>query len=282
MAWYDKIDDVIDKAFDLFGDNKDAIGAGLGALLPLLGLTGSNTQPVGYQGKIEKIKANREQAPYDYQTEAMTRGVGDLGRRYFSDTVYSLPKGVQKDQDDVPVGLQIPTYEEADAFVNQQAQDIVSGTPLQDNPFSTPLNYGYTPTSSEVQQSQNQYNNDFMSRLLEKLAEYGITEDLGQIPRTDGFAQGGLASMQPAQGYYLGGVTDGMADQIPANIGGSQEAALSDGEFVVPADVVSHLGNGNSNAGAKELYDMMDRIRQARTGQKSQGSEIKPNKFLPN
>jgi hypothetical protein len=96
-----------------------------------------------------------------------------------------------------------------------------------------------------------------------------------------GFAQGGLASLPQSQGYYLGGTTDGMADQIPASINGSQPAALSDGEFVMPADVVSHLGNGNSDAGAKVLYSMMDRVRQARTGRKEQGREITPNKFTP-
>ena len=50
-----------------------------------------------------------------------------------------------------------------------------------------------------------------------------------------------------------------MADLIPATIDGTQPAALSDGEFVIPADVVSHLGNGNSEAGAEQLYSMMDR-----------------------
>ena len=95
------------------------------------------------------------------------------------------------------------------------------------------------------------------------------------------FAQGGLTSLPQSQGYYLGGTTDGMADQIPANINGQQEAALSDGEFVMPADVVSHLGNGNSDAGAKVLYSMMDRVRQARTGTKEQGRKITPNKFTP-
>ena len=69
--------------------------------------------------------------------------------------------------------------------------------------------------------------------------------------------------------------------EVPATIEGDQEARLSDGEFVIPADVVSHLGNGNSDAGAKELYAMMDRIRKARTGTKKQGKEIDPNKFLP-
>ena len=86
-------------------------------------------------------------------------------------------------------------------------------------------------------------------------------------------AQGGLA--------YLRTHEDGMKDTIPANIAGKHEAALSGGEFVVPADVVSHLGNGNSEAGAKQLYDMMDRIRQARTGTTEQGKEIDPNKYVP-
>jgi hypothetical protein len=92
-------------------------------------------------------------------------------------------------------------------------------------------------------------------------------------------AKGGKTS---SQGYYLGGQTDGMADKIPANIDGMQEARLSDGEFVVPADVVSHLGNGNSNAGAKQLYSMMDRVRKARTGREEQGRQINPSKYMPN
>jgi hypothetical protein len=91
-------------------------------------------------------------------------------------------------------------------------------------------------------------------------------------------ASGGLASM--AKGRYLGGATDGMADKIPARIGGKQEARLSHGEFVIPADVVSHLGNGNSESGAQRLYAMMDKIRTARTGTKKQGKRINPDKFL--
>ncbi len=97
-------------------------------------------------------------------------------------------------------------------------------------------------------------------------------------------AQGGLMGL--AQGgstnpRYLRGKTDGMADKIPARIDGQQKAALAHGEFVVPADVVSHLGNGNSDAGADVLYKMMDKIRKARTGTKKQGKQIDPNKFTP-
>jgi hypothetical protein len=72
-----------------------------------------------------------------------------------------------------------------------------------------------------------------------------------------------------------------MADRVPAHIDGKRPAALSDGEFVIPADVVSHLGNGNSSAGAKMLYEMMDRVRKARTGTKKQGREIDAERFMP-
>ena len=103
-----------------------------------------------------------------------------------------------------------------------------------------------------------------------------------QAPRLDEkpmMATGGIIGMNT--GYYLGGVTDGMADKVPARIDSGQEARLSDGEFVIPADVVSHLGNGNSEAGAKQLYEMMSRTRKTRTGNPKQGKEINPRKMLP-
>lgn len=84
-----------------------------------------------------------------------------------------------------------------------------------------------------------------------------------------------------ARGGYLDGPGDGMSDSIPATIEGKQPARLADGEFVVPADVVSHLGNGSTKAGAKKLYQMLDRVRTARTGHKKQGKQINPNKFMP-
>ena len=97
--------------------------------------------------------------------------------------------------------------------------------------------------------------------------------------QVQGMAAGGIASAN--KGYYLGGKTDGMADKVPATIDGTQEARLSDGEFVIPADVVSHLGNGNSDAGAEQLHGMMDGVRKARTGNPEQGKQIDPNKFIP-
>ena len=87
-----------------------------------------------------------------------------------------------------------------------------------------------------------------------------------------------------AEGGYLSGGNvpgDGMSDSIPAMIGRGQQAALSEGEFVIPADVVSHLGNGSSNAGSKQLYAMMDQVRKDRTGTAKQGKEINPERYMP-
>ena len=101
--------------------------------------------------------------------------------------------------------------------------------------------------------------------------------------QTLGYAMGGLTALKSGgqPGGYLDGEGDGMSDSIPATIEGKQPARLADGEFVIPADVVSHLGNGSSKAGSKRLYAMLDKVRQARTGNKKQGKEIKAEKYLP-
>jgi len=155
------------------------------------------------------------------------------------------------------------------------------------------LPVGMTPTQRGVTGALQDAPNDMVAKLLnmgiftpETAAQFyqsrypGLTaEQVQEAMGQYGYAQGGLASVAP-QGMYLGGPTDGMADQIPATIDNRQPAALSDGEFVIPADVVSHLGNGNSNAGAEQLYGMMDKIRKARTGSTEQGRQIDANKFL--
>ena len=105
---------------------------------------------------------------------------------------------------------------------------------------------------------------------------------LGELPIVAG-AGGGLSSLGGYSdgGRLLKGPGDGMSDNIPAQIGRKQPARLADGEFVVPADVVSHLGNGSTDAGAKRLYAMMDKVRQARTGKKKQAPAVNTARFLP-
>jgi hypothetical protein len=119
------------------------------------------------------------------------------------------------------------------------------------------------PTSAEVVASD--YDTKVSPYTGQMMAKGGIA-DLG------GYSDGGR---------MLKGPGDGMSDSIPGVIGGRQPARLADGEFVVPADVVSHLGNGSTDAGAKQLYSMMDKVRKARTGKKAQGREINPRKYVP-
>lgn len=105
--------------------------------------------------------------------------------------------------------------------------------------------------------------------IRKKLASQGVA----------GYAAGGPT--YAAGGKLLRGPGDGMSDSIPAVIGGTQRAALADGEFVMPADVVAHLGNGSTTAGAGRLYEMMDRVRKARTGSTTQPPAVNMDRLMP-
>jgi hypothetical protein len=107
---------------------------------------------------------------------------------------------------------------------------------------------------------------------MEKRLKEGKSMAGGGISSLGGYSDGGR---------MLKGPGDGMSDSIPGVIAGKQPARLADGEFVVPADVVSHLGNGSTDAGAKQLYAMMDKVRKARTGKKKQAPAVKANRYMP-
>jgi hypothetical protein len=99
-----------------------------------------------------------------------------------------------------------------------------------------------------------------------------------------GMAQGGLGSLGSYSdgGRLLKGPGDGVSDSIPAMIGKNQPARLADGEFVIPARIVSEIGNGSTDAGARKLYAMMDRIKKARgKSMKNIAANSKADKYLP-
>jgi hypothetical protein len=111
----------------------------------------------------------------------------------------------------------------------------------------------------------------------------GYDRMVGEMPMYQSMARGGISDLGSYSdgGRMLKGPGDGMSDSIPGVIANKRPARLADGEFVVPADVVSGLGNGSTDAGAKQLYAMMDKVRKARTGTKKQGREINPRKYVP-
>lgn len=83
------------------------------------------------------------------------------------------------------------------------------------------------------------------------------------------------------QGRRIGGAGDGMSDSVPAMIDGQQPAALSQGEYVIPADVVSGLGNGSTDAGVNQLDELASRVRTMRGGGPVQPKPINPKKVMP-
>jgi len=233
------------------------LGGVLGAAGGAFGLFSPNQQPVGYQGSIPEYTAVRQRVP---SANDPTRRPGSGGQRYFSDVSFAPEEGV------APARLDAATQ-----VAGLKALNIANPS-RQDRPASVlpdvPTTQGITTaanTSTPITTVQ-----DLLTVANPYTGGYGTPYKM---------AAGGIAQLR--KGRYLDGNTDGMADEVPATIDNEQPAALSDGEFVIPADVVSHLGNGNSDAGAKELEGMMDRVRKARTGTTKQGPEIDPEKFLP-
>ena len=135
--------------------------------------------------------------------------------------------------------------------------------------------------------------NDLVDSVLDE--SYGGFGDFGDMEMANtggllGYAQGGLSDALYNLGGYsdggrlLRGPGDGVSDSIPATIGHRQPARLADGEFVIPARIVSELGNGSTEAGAKQLYKMLDRVQQARgktTGKHKVAKNTNAAKYLP-
>ena len=173
-----------------------------------------------------------------------------------------------------PVYKQAPVYNRAltapmygMGYLNQGKQ-VGMGMPLffNPNPFQfdpTETAKRYGPTPEEISSGQQAYS--------QRIAELYTPRSVPDVQMTGtGMKDGG----------FLQGRGDGMSDSIQATINDKQPARLADGEFVVPADVVAHLGNGSSKAGAQRLYEMMARVRKARTGTAKQAPEIKAEKFV--
>jgi len=113
---------------------------------------------------------------------------------------------------------------------------------------------------------------------------YRRYKQAASAPVQTNFAEGGITSLGGYSdgGQLLRGPGDGVSDSIPAMIGKKQPARLADGEFVIPARIVSEIGNGSTDAGARKLYAMMDRVQKARGKTlKNVAANTKADKHLP-
>ena len=233
-------------------NNAALLAALLGGLLGLAGTPKTG----GAKGYMAGAGAGGSRPLTATRTALSPTGApGAGGKRFLSDVTYAAEGGLM---------------------------DIVSGQPNQNVMFMA--EGGVADLKDYIGMGMGMNAGDL--RKADFLVRSGMSPDsaksnYGQVP--DGMARGGISSLGSYSdgGRMLKGPGDGMSDSIPATIGGKKPARLAEGEFVVPADVVSHLGNGSTDAGADVLYDMMNKVRKARTGTQKQGKQINPSKYVP-
>ena len=267
---------------------------GLASLLTLggslLGMNKSSASP-GWKGVIDPnaYVANRAQIEQpEYQPYS---GKPAMGGRQFTDVSYSKPGQAAPPQTVNGVPL-------ADFLAKKGIGSLPKDFGPREDDQAGPLQPGesFTPKTDMPTEWQSNLGPDDRPMTMDikpgdiigfngttpirALANTGTIPQETMAANLGGMAAGGVAGLAHG-GRYLHGKTDGMADKLDTTIDGTQAAKLSHGEFVIPADVVSHLGNGNSTAGADVLYKMMDRVRKARTGNHKQGKQINPEKFMP-
>jgi hypothetical protein len=168
-------------------------------------------------------------------------------------------------------------------------EDYLYSDPVRRDQFGEMLE-GIKSIPQNVREGTQFYLDQYREKKQNEAAEQQFRDDYPELQREIDTGRTAEEELQlrnffrnnMAQGGYLEtGMGDGMSDDIPSSIDGAQPAALSENEFVIPADVVSHLGNGSSDAGAEQLYAMMDRVRKARTGNEEQGRDIMPQEYMP-
>jgi hypothetical protein len=247
------------------GGSSDAVMAGLkspGALtnnlgpLSMLGISALGSFGPNNQNSISSPNPGYIR-PYTF-SQTVNPNYGQPGQPYFNQK-YTAQTPIVANQFG---SQQLPTSGMAEGGL---AENQMYPQSYQDSTqFATPTQM---PTSAEVMQSDYDPRVDAYTGQAMGFAAGGIT-------------QGHLGSYSDG-GRLLKGPGDGVSDSIPAKIGEKQPARLADGEFVVPARIVSELGNGSTEAGARQLYKMMDRIQAKRRKSKAIAANTKAFKDLP-
>jgi hypothetical protein len=227
-----------------------AVGSGGGSDGSQTGFTGQNNTGNSGMGGITQLPAQVMPRPMGYSS---TPGMQMAGRKG-----PAIPFGQVMSQLGMPEGLD-------DTMTPWM---LAQNKANQERSAASRANSAANPASMS----------DLARQLGIGMANGGIT----------GYAAGGNT------GYNLGGYSDGgrllrgpgdgVSDSIPATIGHKQPARLADGEFVVPARIVSELGNGSTEAGARKLYAMMERVQQARgktVGKGKVAKNSRADKYLP-
>lgn len=263
-------------------------GAGIGAGLlgaGTAGTAGAGTSALDVLGQPMTGAAQAAGQGFGANLSQMGQGIGALGTEAGRSAAMSAMGG----------GMGAAKYGLAAAapVMTGMMQD------QQQTPFAgsgpNPYEYDYDPnTQRYTRVPVGTRQRDTLAPTTPMMAAGGPVEEMSQRNQAmtmmaDGgqmFARGGMSHLGDYSdgGRLLKGPGDGVSDSIPATIANKRPARLADGEFVVPARIVSELGNGSTEAGARKLYAMMDRIQQARgktTGRNRVAVNSRAEKLLP-
>lgn len=289
--------------------------AGIASLLNnALGGNASNSAYKGYQGGIPTLQASRQQYAIPQQqvgnysanlpsTATSAQQANAVTPNQFANYIQNAGSNVTHAQIADQMNKYGITPQQAakavgaDPTIVQQAYNTAMGPNAQLSPNYRPGQGGITYFSPMVYQPTSQLATAPTSTSTPTPTPTPTTATTPVDPATYGgtltaasggmmgyATGGGISSLGTYSdgGRMLRGPGDGVSDSIPATIGGHQKAALADGEFVIPARIVSEIGNGSSDAGARKLYAMMEKIQQARKKTtKNVAADTKAEKYLP-
>jgi len=245
-------------------------GAGIGTALPGF-MDAMQPQPFAMPERedipeAEPLRRERRRAPEDYRPGLDPEFV------YFSPTNYGARRmaggGMMAY---TPAGMRQPLYMQAGGIADMMPGAEMAAAPAMND--KDIVKAAVSAIRGEIPEEQAAI---VLGMFLESFGEEALRRLVSDVRtgKVDG-ERGDIEGM-------IEGPGDGMDDLVPAEMDdGSQDVLLSDGEFIVPADVVSGLGNGSTDAGAEELYGMMDRVREERTGMTEQPAQIKTGGLLP-
>lgn len=235
---------------------------------------------LGYTSPVPKTAAEHN-ALYNKQTDDSLDAYNFLmGKgKNLSQRTATADRPVMRRYDEGVLGRKIPKLTKPGTTTTKtDTKETVAG----DTAVVSGVTFDLTdPTKAPAEDNNGPWSWDITSK---RWVQYGKFADGGMTGYAMGGGLGSLGSYSDG-GRLLKGPGDGVSDSIPATIGAkNQPARLADGEFVIPARIVSELGNGSTDAGAKKLYAMMDRVQRARgktTGKNKVAANSRADKYLP-
>ena len=263
---------------------------GLAAAAPVLMAAPQQPQlPVGDSTMPQRLKYEQGTATPFPQPDVP--GYDDLGRDFGRQNRFFPNAGYKQ-----------ITPEEAKSIRGYAAGGYMGGGPVEamSNANAVGENTGYPQADITGHAYATPWQTPVSQNVVAGTADTGVNRMTGQMLAEGGaveptpdfqepytaMARGGLSDLGSYSdgGRLLRGPGDGVSDSIPAVIGKKKPARLADGEFVVPARIVSELGNGSTEAGARKLYAMLDRVQSARKksiGKGKVANNSRADKYLP-